>query len=59
MKKLVKEYTMEELSLKARETEEMNESILCEEEYINNSRANIMKKGFAIKQLKKEFNSNK
>ena len=54
MKKIVKEMTAEELSLRLRETEDMNESNLIEEDFIKHSRSNIAKKGFSIKQFKRD-----
>jgi hypothetical protein len=40
--------------MRLRETEDMNESNLVEEEFIKNSRQNIAKKGFNIKHYKRE-----
>jgi hypothetical protein len=54
LKKMVKELSAEELSLRVRETEEMNESNLIEEEFMQSSRQNILKKAFSIKHLKRE-----
>jgi cell fate (sporulation/competence/biofilm development) regulator YmcA (YheA/YmcA/DUF963 family) len=50
----VKEMSAEEISLRIRETEEMNESNLAEEEFMQTSRQNVIKKGFSIKHVKRE-----
>lgn len=54
LKKLVREKSMEEISMKLRETEEMNESNLIEEEFMNTERQNLYKKGFNIKPARRE-----
>lgn len=59
MKKLVKELSAEQLSLRLRESEEMNESNAAEEQFIKTSRQNLMKKGFNIKHIKRDSATNK
>lgn len=38
-----------------RETQDLNESNLIEEEYIKSSRKTIQKKAFTIKQIKRDY----
>lgn len=54
LKKMVREKSAEELSVQLRESQDMNESNLVEEEYIRSSRQVIHKKAFTIKHIKKE-----
>lgn len=56
MKKMIRETSAEELSIRLRESQEMTDSNLVEEEYIKTSRQVIYKKGFNIKQVsRKEY----
>ena len=54
MKKVVRERSPEELSIRLRDTQDMNDSNLIEEEYIKTSRKNVQKKQFTIKQIKRD-----
>lgn len=54
MKKMIRETSAEELSIRLRESQEITDSNLVEEEYIKTSRQVIYKKGFNIKQVSRK-----